>query len=540
MALEGTKTHLFSALLHLCPYVHSLRVLKSLFEPPLLCCAQCCAPSNPLPCAVTAAARACGGAALCSEVMPCCECTPVIRGLRGHSTQQAAHKQHSSSVARLSRVTARPSLINGAQRLALSSPSVSSEPKRSLFRYSEPKPRALVYCVPCVRRMALHTLQLLDLDPCSARAGLELPKSQQGSAGFFTYRNNHSETRCDDKDMATAAAASPGNLGNVLGLGHGQVDVKREAGENHDAAERSMGDQSPLIRGREDSGWLSVSHANDTVSYNNGAEGQAASRDLLGGEVRDEQDVAEALSAMEEVREWGRRRLCEVDPEIYGLIHQETRRQAAVLELIASENFVSLAVLDALGSPLANKYSEGLPGSRYYGGNDCVDKIETLCRERALAAFRLDPTQWGVNVQPYSCTSANFAVFTGLLTKGDRIMGLALPSGGHLSHGFYTGAGKKVSGTSIYFETLPYGVNPKTGLIDYDRMEEKAMEFRPKLLVCGGSAYPRDWDFARCRAVADKCGAVLMCDMAHISGLVAAQVSAQRCRFQSRDSLFRR
>ncbi|GJP61115.1 hypothetical protein CLOP_g18319 [Closterium sp. NIES-67] len=232
---------------------------------------------------------------------------------------------------------------------------------------------------------------------------------------------------------------------------------------------------------------------------------------------------AHDVAAFEPVSVWGNSSLEEADPDIWRLIQGEKRRQRSCLELIASENFTSQAVLEALGSPLTNKYSEGMPGARYYGGNQWIDAVETLCRERALAAFHLDPQRWGVNVQPYSCTSANFAVYTALLSPGDRIMGLDLPSGGHLSHGFYTNGGKKVSGASIYFETLPYKVNPVTGLVDYERMEEKAQEYRPRLLVVGGSAYPREWDFARCRKIADKCGAILMCDMAHISGLVAAQ-----------------
>eukprot|EP00904_Undaria_pinnatifida_P000395 jgi/Undpi1/10356/HiC_scaffold_29.g12806.m1 len=220
--------------------------------------------------------------------------------------------------------------------------------------------------------------------------------------------------------------------------------------------------------------------------------------------------------------------LSEHDPALYDLIEKEKTRQWSSLELIASENFTSRAVMDCLGSALTNKYAEGLPGARYYGGNQVVDQIESLCQSRALEAYGLDAEKWGINVQPYSGSPANFAVYTGLLKPHDRIMGLDLPSGGHLTHGFYTyskkeGTRKAVSATSVYFESLPYRVNPETGIIDYEDLARLAGLFKPAMLVCGGSAYPREWDYAKFREIADANGALLLCDMAHISGLVVTK-----------------
>ncbi|CAN1170652.1 Serine hydroxymethyltransferase 3, chloroplastic [Linum perenne] len=217
--------------------------------------------------------------------------------------------------------------------------------------------------------------------------------------------------------------------------------------------------------------------------------------------------------------------LSNADPDVHEIISKEKDRQFKSLELIASENFTSRAVMEAVGSCLTNKYSEGLPGKRYYGGNEFIDELETLCQERALAAFHLDGNKWGVNVQPLSGSPANFEVYTAILKPHDRIMGLDLPHGGHLSHGFMTRT-RRVSATSVYFESMPYRLDESTGLVDYDKLEETAALFRPKLIIAGASAYPRDFDYPRMRKIADSVDAFLMMDMAHISGLVAASVVA--------------
>ena len=217
----------------------------------------------------------------------------------------------------------------------------------------------------------------------------------------------------------------------------------------------------------------------------------------------------------------GQETLAEDDPEMYELVREEKRRQMSGLELIASENFCSRAALSVLGSCLNNKYSEGYPGQRYYGGTEVVDKVERLCQSRALEVYKLDPEKWGVNVQPYSGSPANFAVYTGLLAPHDRIMGQDLPHGGHLTHGFMTDT-KRVSATSVFFESMPYKVDPATGRIDYDALEKSAGLFKPSIIIAGISCYSRNLDYKRFKEVADQNGSWLMADMAHVAGLVAA------------------
>ncbi|KAH8304252.1 hypothetical protein KR059_005144 [Drosophila kikkawai] len=211
----------------------------------------------------------------------------------------------------------------------------------------------------------------------------------------------------------------------------------------------------------------------------------------------------------------------ESDPELANLIKKEKERQREGLEMIASENFTSVAVLESLSSCLTNKYSEGYPGKRYYGGNEFIDCIELLAQKRGLELFNLSGDQWGVNVQPYSGSPANLAVYTGVCRPHDRIMGLDLPDGGHLTHGFFTPT-KKISATSIFFESMPYKVNPETGIIDYDKLAEAAKNFRPQIIIAGISCYSRLLDYARFRKICDDVGAYLMADMAHVAGIVAA------------------
>ena len=200
------------------------------------------------------------------------------------------------------------------------------------------------------------------------------------------------------------------------------------------------------------------------------------------------------------------------DPEVYASMMRELQRQRDHIELIASENFVSPAVLQAMGSHLTNKYAEGYPGARYYGGCQYVDEIENLAIERAKKLFGAEHA----NVQAHSGSNANMAVYIALLQPGDTILGMDLTHGGHLTHG------SKASISGKYFHAEFYGVDRETERIDYDKVLEKAKEVRPKLLIAGGSAYPRFIDFKRMREIADEVGAWLMVDMAHVAGLVAA------------------
>lgn len=202
------------------------------------------------------------------------------------------------------------------------------------------------------------------------------------------------------------------------------------------------------------------------------------------------------------------------DPQVASACAMELERQRGNIELIASENIVSKAVLTAAGGILTNKYAEGYPSKRYYGGCQCVDIVEEIARDRAKKLFKAEHA----NVQPHSGANANLAVFFALLEPGDTVMGMNLSEGGHLSHG------SPVNISGKYFNIVPYGVDPETEMIDYDKMERTALESRPKLIVAGASAYSRFIDFARIREIADECGAYLMVDMAHIAGLVAAGV----------------
>ncbi len=204
--------------------------------------------------------------------------------------------------------------------------------------------------------------------------------------------------------------------------------------------------------------------------------------------------------------------LAEADPAVAAAITREEGRQRTTLEMIASENFTSLAVREAVGSVLTNKYAEGYPGRRYYGGCEFADEVETLARDRATALFGMDHA----NVQPHSGAQANLAVYQGLLAPGDPVLGMALDQGGHLTHGHHVNASGKL------YRFGSYGVDRESETIDYEAMRRAALELRPKILVVGATAYPRVIDFARAREIADEVGCVLMADMAHIAGLIAA------------------
>ena len=208
------------------------------------------------------------------------------------------------------------------------------------------------------------------------------------------------------------------------------------------------------------------------------------------------------------------RYLKEADPEVCKAIRLETARQNNNLELIASENFVSMAVLEAMGSQLTNKYAEGYAGRRYYGGCEFVDIVEELAIDRAKQLFGADH----VNVQPHSGSQANQAVFFAVLKPGDTVLGMDLSHGGHLTHG------SPVNLSGSWFNVVHYGVDKETELIDYDKVRELALEHRPRMIIAGASAYPRVIDFAAFREIADEVGAYFMVDMAHIAGLVAAGV----------------
>jgi glycine hydroxymethyltransferase len=201
-----------------------------------------------------------------------------------------------------------------------------------------------------------------------------------------------------------------------------------------------------------------------------------------------------------------------MDNEIFDLIAAERRRQEHGIELIASENFVSEQVMSAMGSPLTNKYAEGYPGARYYGGCEVVDRVESLAIERVCRLYGAGYA----NVQPHSGAQANMAVFVACMKPGDTFLGLDLSHGGHLSHG------SPVNFSGLFYKAVGYRVREETGTVDYDEMERLAMEHKPKLIVGGASAYSREWDYKRMRAIADKVGALLLIDMAHTAGLIAA------------------
>jgi glycine hydroxymethyltransferase len=213
--------------------------------------------------------------------------------------------------------------------------------------------------------------------------------------------------------------------------------------------------------------------------------------------------------------------LQQTDPEIYDLIQAEDKRQHDEIALIPSENFVSDAVKQAVGSVLMNKYSEGQPFKRYYQGNRFIDQIENLVEKRALQVFGLEENVWHVNVQAVTGSIANLAVYNALLSPGDKMMGMLLYDGGHLSHGWKLPEGKPISFTSRIFDTHFYSVDPNTRIFNYDEMAKKVKDVQPKILISGGTAYPREIDHKRMREIADSVGAYYMADIAHEAGLVA-------------------
>lgn len=214
-------------------------------------------------------------------------------------------------------------------------------------------------------------------------------------------------------------------------------------------------------------------------------------------------------------------KLKQIDLEVYNAIKSESKRQQDNIELIASENFVSNAVLEATGSTMSNKYAEGYPKKRYYGGCDFVDEVEELAKERLKKLFDVK----FVNVQPHSGSQANMAVYLALLDQGDKVLGMSLDAGGHLTHGY------RLSFSGINYKAYSYGLNPISEQLDYDEIEKLALEIKPKMIIAGASAYSRKIDFKRFKEISDKVGAYLLVDMAHIAGLIAAELHQNPCEY---------
>ena len=214
-------------------------------------------------------------------------------------------------------------------------------------------------------------------------------------------------------------------------------------------------------------------------------------------------------------------KLKQIDLEVYNAIESETKRQQDNIELIASENFVSNAVLEATGSTMTNKYAEGYPKKRYYGGCDFVDEVEDLAKERLKKLFNVE----FVNVQPHSGSQANMAVYLALLDQGDKVLGMSLDAGGHLTHGY------RLSFSGINYKAYSYGLDPISEQLDYDEIEKLALEIKPKMIIAGASAYSRKIDFKRFKEIGDKVGAYLLVDMAHIAGLIAAGLHQNPCEY---------